>query len=316
MTDDGTRIVHVPVCLDEVLSLLAPAPGHVLVDGTCGEGGHAERLLEATEPGGRVIGVDRDPDILAVARRRLARFGARFHAVHGDSGVPGDLERAVRSAGLEPGGVDGVLFDFGISSYHFEHPERGFAFEHDGPLDMRLDQHSDAPTLADRLKRVRQDELQQLLRDLGDVRTPGRIARAIVEARNAGTLSGTAALARVVEAATPAPAKRASRIHPATRTFMALRIWVNGELERLPIAFDGARAVLRPGGRVVAIAFHSGEDRVVKNVVRDWHRDKIAQRLTTKPLVPTPEECAANPRARSAKVRGARLLPLPEGDDA
>lgn len=316
MTDDGTRIIHVPVCPDEVLTLLVAGPGHVVVDGTCGEGGHAARLLETTGPDGRVIGLDRDPDILAVARRRLAPYGDRFLGVHADSGEPGSIAAAVRSAGVEPGRVDGVLFDFGISSYHFEHPERGFAFDHDGPLDMRLDRSGDCPTLAARLKHVRQDDLQRLLRELGDVRTPGRIARAIVEARNAGELNSTAALARVVEAATPTPAKRASRIHPATLTFMALRIWVNGELERVAVALDGARTVLRPGGRVVAIAFHSGEDRIVKNVVRDWHRDKIALRLTKKPLLPTPEECAANPRARSAKVRGAQMLPRNAGDHA
>lgn len=300
--------VHEPVCLAETLALLAVGPGRVVVDGTVGEGGHAERILDASAPDGRLLGCDRDAEILAVAGARLARFGDRVRCVQADVGTPGALAAAV---GDDPAWrPHAVLLDLGISSWHYAQAERGFAFERDGPLDMRLDRAGGTPTLAERLRWMTQGDLHRLLRDLGDVHGAGRIAGAIVRARDAGGLRGTADLAAVVARACPERARRGApasrkgrRFHPATRTFMALRIWVNDELARIPVALDEARAVLRPGGRLVVIAFHSGEDRLVKRAFQAWHRAGSARRILVKPLVPSADERERNPRSRSAKVR-------------
>lgn len=297
--------VHEPVCLAETLALLAVAPGRVVVDGTVGEGGHAEAILEASAPDGRLVACDRDAEILAVAADRLARFGDRVRCVHADLGTPGALAAAV---GDDPAWrPHGVLLDLGISSWHYAQAARGFAFDHDGPLDMRLDQAGDAPPLADRLRRITQGDLHRVLRDLGDVRGAGRIAGAIVRARDQGRLRGTADLAAVVAAAAPRPPRGRRRLHPATQTFMALRIWVNDELARIAPALADARALLRPGGRLVVIAFHSGEDRVVKRTFQAWHRAGEARRILVKPLVPSADERERNPRARSAKVRAVEV---------
>jgi 16S rRNA (cytosine1402-N4)-methyltransferase len=298
--------VHEPVCAAEVLSLLAVGPGRVVVDATLGEGGHAERILEASAPDGRLVGCDRDAEILAVAGERLARFGERVRCVHADVGTEGALAAAV---GDDPDWrPHGVLLDLGISSWHYAQPERGFSFDHDGPLDMRLDRSGGAPTCAERLAHVGQGDLHRLLRDLGDVRGAGRIAGAILRARDAGALRSTADLARVVAGAAPRPPRGRRRLHPATRTFMALRIWVNGELDRIPVALADARALVRPGGRIVVIAFHSGEDRLVKRTFREWHRAGTARQILVKPLVPSADEQGRNPRARSAKVRAVECV--------
>ena len=298
---------HLPVLREEVLQVLAPRQGGCYCDGTVGGGGHAEAILEASAPDGVLLGVDRDPEALAVAAERLRRFGGRARLVHGDYRALDDL---ARTAGLAP--FDGILLDLGVSSLQLEDPARGFSFSHDGPLDMRLDRTGPGPTAADLLRRLRAEELERLLRELGEERWARRIARALVAARDRAPLVGTADLARVVERAIP---RRAwpPRIHPATRTFQALRIAVNRELEGLGQALAAAAVLLRPGGRLVAIAFHSLEDRAVKHAFRHLAAAGTAGILTRRPVTPTVSEVATNPRSRSARMRAIEASAAPHG---
>ncbi len=307
---------HLPVLPRETLALLAAQPGEVVVDATVGQGGHAEALLEAIGPAGRLLGIDRDPAALDAAGRVLARFGGRFVALRGDHR---DFARLLGDAGVRL--VDGVLLDLGVSSAQLDDPERGFSFSADGPLDMRMDPDSEL-TAARLLAELSEQELARIFWRYGEERRSRAIARAIVRERTRGPLLRTVQLARLLERALGAAGRR-SRIHPATRTFQALRITVNGELEALDSSLAQAVAALRSGGRLVVIAFHSLEDRIVKNSFRTLAnpcvcppalpvcgcgRQSQIRILTSRPLRPSPAEIASNPRSRSARLRAAEKL--------
>jgi 16S rRNA (cytosine1402-N4)-methyltransferase len=298
-----TAPVHEPVMTAEVLALLAPARGGLFVDCTVGLGGHARALLEAGAS--RVLGLDRDPQALAVARTRLEAFGDRVELVHADYR---ELGQVLDARGVA--GVAGALADLGVSSMQFEAEGRGFSFRRDEPLDMRMDQ-SQGPTVAELLKGVDEEELANLIFAHGEERFSRRIARTIVEARRAADITTTGQLAQLVRRAVP---KRGyQRIDPATRTFQALRIWVNRELEGLDEFLAGAAGRLAAGARLAAITFHSLEDRVVKHTFRalaSGEVDAMGRRaaapwrvLTRRPVVAGESELARNPRARSAKLR-------------
>jgi 16S rRNA (cytosine1402-N4)-methyltransferase len=302
------EFLHRTVLADEAVRLLAPRSGEVYCDATVGGGGHAERILEASSPAGRLVGIDRDPAALEAARARLERFGERVTLVHG---AFGDARSILGELGLAL--VDGFVVDLGVSSPQLDHAERGFSFQREGPLDMRMDP-TRGETAAEMLARVSVDELKRILKDYGEERYAGRIARAIKEA---GEVRTTTELAALVARSVPT---RERHKDPATRTFQALRIAVNDELGQLERFLEEFPSLLRSGGRVVVIAFHSLEDRLVKNRFRDLAKHPgvppdLAEKmglsqpeltlLTTKPMVPGDEELAANPRARSAKLRAA-----------
>ena len=279
--------------VEEVLRFLEPGPGKLIVDATVGTGGHAAAILAE---GAHVIGIDRDPLALEVARERLSRFGERVRLVHGNFR---DLEGILRGLGIEE--VDGVLFDLGMSSFQLEDPGRGFSFLAEGPLDMRMDP-SQSLTAYEIVNRWPEGKIAEILREYGEERYARRIARAIVRSR---PLETTTQLAQIVARCYP-PGYH--RIHPATRTFQALRIAVNDELNSLREGLLAAIRCLCPGGVVVAISFHSLEDRIVKHTFRQrWIAGEV-EILTKKPLTPTPEEVGRNPRSRSAKLRAARKL--------
>jgi 16S rRNA (cytosine1402-N4)-methyltransferase len=316
---------HTPVLVAETLELLAPARGGLFVDGTVGLGGHAEALL-AAHPATRLLGIDRDPDALARAAARLAPFGARVRLVEGDFHRLAEL--------LAREGIDriaGFLADLGVSSLQLDTPERGFSFRFDAPLDMRMGRHG--PTAADLLNGSSEAELENILREYGEERQARRIARAIVAARAEAPLATTGQLKALIERvkgrapgkarrlSRRAPSDREGRVDPATRVFQALRIAVNRELAGLREAVEQAVRLLETDGRLVVISYHSLEDRIVKNTLRDLARgeiDRITGRphaetqaievLTKKPLRPSEAEVALNPRARSARLRAARRL--------
>jgi 16S rRNA (cytosine1402-N4)-methyltransferase len=305
------EITHIPVLLDETLDGLAPRPGADLIDGTLGAGGHTEAWLEATAPDGRVLGFDLDAGALEAARERLARFGGRVTFTHASFADMGDVapERGF-------GAVDAVLLDVGFSSMQIDDPARGFSFSADGPLDMRFDRDQPA-TAADLVNTLGRDELADLIYQYGEERHSRRIARAIVAAR---PFQRTGRLAEVVAGAVP---RSSERIHPATRTFQALRIAVNDELGALERALPGAVALLKPGGRLAVISFHSLEDRIVKNFIREAASDCICppdlpvcvcdheptlRPVNRKPITASDAEVNANPRSRSAKLRVAERL--------
>ena len=308
---------HVPVLLDACMTLLRPAEGDAAVDATIGPGGHTEAFLEAVGPSGRVIGIDRDPEALAFASERLSRFGSRLTLLHGDHRGIASL---LQTAGIVI--VDVILADLGISSLQLDAPTRGFAFSADGPLDMRLDTTAPGPTAADLVRTLDEAELKSVLATWGEERAAGRIARAIVRERAARPITTTGVLAAIVERAA-GPAARRFRIHPATRTFQALRIAVNREIEGIGEFVAGAVSMLRRGGRLGVISFHSLEDRAVKQAMRDLAdrcvcppglpvcgcgRENIVKIVTSRPVVPTAAEIAANSRSRSARLRVVERL--------
>jgi 16S rRNA (cytosine1402-N4)-methyltransferase len=285
---------HVPVLLEETLELLAVRPGGLWVDGTLGLGGHAEAVLRATAPDGRLLGLDRDEEALERARERLVPFGARVRLEHADyRELPARLgdERA-----------SGILLDLGVSSLQLDDAERGFSFQREGPLDMRMDR-SARGTAAEIVNRMREGELADLIHEYGEEPFSRRIARAIARARQTEAIETTTRLAEIVRRA--APKSRRPGFHPATRTFQALRIRVNRELDGLGEAIERAAACLRSGGRLVVIAFHSLEDRAVKQAFRSLAGRGFAL-LTRKPLRPGDAELRRNPRARSARLRALR----------
>ena len=284
--------IHVPVLLSEVLGALEPQRGGLFVDCTLGLGGHTGALLEAGAT--RVIGLDRDRSALAVAATRLAAFGERVEFVHADYR---QLPAVLDARGVER--VQGVLADLGVSSMQFDTKGRGFSFRRDEPLDMRMDQRT-GPTAADLVNHAGEEELANAIYQFGEERFSRRISRALVAAR---PITTTGELAAVVRRAVPT--KGWQRIDPATRTFQALRIWVNGELDGLDRFVSDAADRLEPGGRLAVITFHSLEDRVVKHTMRGLAADAPGafRVLTKKPIVPREEEIAANHRARSAKLR-------------
>jgi 16S rRNA (cytosine1402-N4)-methyltransferase len=288
---------HEPVLVAEVLEQLAPARGGLFVDCTVGLGGHAAQLLEHGAT--RLIGLDRDPAALEIARERLAPFGDRVELVHTDYREFGRVLDAKGSAG-----VDGVLADLGVSSMQLDAPGRGFSFRRDDPLDMRMDT-SAGPTAADLIAEADERTLADVIYQLGEERHARRVARFIIEARKSGRIDTTGQLAAIVRRAVPR--KGFVRIDPATRTFQAIRIWVNRELEGLDAFIGDVARRLHPGGRMAVITFHSLEDRVVKHTLRQLQAaGEVGLKVMTKrPIVPGEAEVERNPRARSAKLRVA-----------
>ena len=293
-------MTHVPVMTAEVLQHLRPEQGGLFVDCTVGLGGHSRALLEAGAT--RVIGLDRDLDALARAGETLAPWGDRVELVHADYRAIAEVLDSRRIAT-----VDGALADLGVSSMQFDTPGRGFSFQRDEPLDMRMDR-SQGETAADFVARATESELADTIFQYGEERFSRRIARALVETRRAAPVSSTAQLAAIVRRSIPR--RGYMRIDPATRTFQALRIWVNRELDGLDRFLEAAATRLRAGARLAVITFHSLEDRIVKHTLRALQQRDAAlvKVLTKKPLIPAEDEVQRNPRARSAKLRVAERM--------
>ena len=310
---DGTA--HEPVLLREALEALAVSPGGFWIDGTVGAGGHAEAILRATAPDGRLLACDRDAQAVESARKRLAPFGDRVLLRHADyRRLPALLDE------IGTGKVSGFLLDLGISSSQIDDPGRGFSFRKDGPLDMRIDR-SQTTTAADLVNTLPEDRLAAILKEYGEDRAAKRVARAVTRARARAPILTTGRLAEIVAAAVPSHGP--SRIHPATRAFQALRIAVNRELEGLDRLLEEAAARLEPGGRIAVISFHSLEDRVVKRTFRGLTRRCVCPRdlpvcacgrpgivrlVTPRAVRPSAEEERSNPRSRSARLRAAERL--------
>jgi len=287
---------HVTVLRDETVRAVAPRAGGFYVDATLGAGGHAEALLDAA-PNTRLLGIDRDTYAHELARERLSRFGDRVMFAHGPFS---ELEAHLGKVGVHT--IDGLIADVGLSSMQLDDPERGMSFRAEGPLDMRMDRSS-GETVLDLIERVEDDELANIIYQYGDERRSRRIARCIKQAAAQNELRTTLDLRRaVVRAVGPS---RVGGVDPATRTFQALRIAVNAELDELRALLEGAARIVRPGGIVAIITFHSLEDRIVKHGLR---LDGVWEPLTKKPVLPTDEEIATNPRSRSAKLRAAQRV--------
>ncbi|XXY09326.1 16S rRNA (cytosine(1402)-N(4))-methyltransferase RsmH [Sorangium sp. So ce185] len=290
---------HVSVLGREVLAALAPVSQGVYVDATLGAGGHTEAILET--PGTRVIGIDRDERALSIARARLARMGDRVTYVHGEFS---EIERHLAALGVPQ--VDGLVADIGVSSMQLDDPGRGMSFRAEGPLDMRMDR-SRGETALELIERLSDEELADVIYRYGEERRSRRVARCIKQAAEGGELATTLDLRRaVVRAVGPA---RIGGVDPATRTFQALRIAVNGELDELEALLEAAPRIVAPAGVLAVISFHSLEDRIVKRALRE---PEVWQPLTKKPVTAGDEEIESNPRARSAKLRAARRVSGPE----
>ena len=293
-------MTHVPVLTAEVLHFLRPERGGLFVDCTVGLGGHSRAMLEAGAT--RILGLDRDPDALERAREVLAPWRDRVELVHADYR---ELDTVLERRQMDR--IDGALADLGVSSLQFDAPGRGFSFQRDEPLDMRMDQTA-GDTAADLIARASERELADAIFEYGEERFSRRIARALVAARAEAPISTTGRLASIVRRAIPR--RGPARIDPATRTFQALRIWVNRELEGLDRFLEQVARRLRAAARVAVITFHSLEDRIVKHTFRALERraDAPVKVLTKKPIVPTDDEVQKNPRARSAKLRAAERV--------
>ena len=308
-----TEFIHEPVLLEEVLSALQPAAGRLYVDGTVGGGGHAEAILEASGPDGRLVAFDRDDWALAAAAKRLAKFGDRLE-LHREpfAGLANRLAKA---------SCDGVLLDLGVSSPQIDEAERGFSFQVEGPLDMRMDRRQPV-SAAQLVNELEAGELAKIFWELGGERRSRRIARAIVEQRDMQRIETTTQLADTVERTCP---QRGARTHPATGVFQALRMAVNDELGQVQAGLDAAWSVLKPGGCLAVITFHSGEDRLVKQFSRCLAkpytvrgevdvpelrepREPLARELSRKAIKPSDAEVGRNPRSRSAQLRAMEKL--------
>lgn len=289
---------HVPVLLQDAIRFLNVRPGGVYADATLGFAGHSTAIARLLGPEGTLIAFDRDPQAMKLARARIEalreELGPEIPAV-----VLNDTEFSEAERLIQPATLDGLLADFGASSMHFDEAHRGFSFQAEGPLDMRMNPR-EGTTAAQVVNQFGEKQLADLIYEFGEERRSRRIARAIVRAR---PISTTVQLARVVSAA--APMMKSERIHPATRTFQALRIYVNQELGQIEALLNAAPALLKPGGRLVVISFHSLEDRIAKDALREGARQGIYEVLTRKPVTAGPEETDRNPRARSAKLRAA-----------
>ena len=295
----GADRLHLPVMPGEVCGLLCEGERRLIVDATLGTGGHADMLLEAGNA--TLLGLDRDPHALEAAAERLRRFGSRVLLRQADFA---SIDRVIVEAAL--GAPDAILADLGMSTFALDDPARGFSFKSDGPLDMRMDPTA-APSAYDLLNEEGEDELARIIREFGEERAARRIARAIVEARRRRPLTTTAELRALVERA--AGTRHHGAIHPATRTFQALRIAVNHEIESLTALLERAPGCLNAGGRLAIIAYHSLEDRPVKHRFRALAQEGGFETLTRKALRPSASECAHNPRARSARLRAIERGP-------
>lgn len=302
---------HLSVMPDEVIECLDPHPGGVYLDGTLGGGGHARLILERCAPSGTLIGIDQDREALQATCQRLAEFGNAAQLVHGNFG---DLVLHLERLGIPS--LDGFILDIGVSSHQLDSGERGFSFQYDAPLDMRMDT-SRGQTAAELLNELSEHELERIIWDYGEERWAKRIAAFIVKARQDAPVAGTFQLVDIIKGAVP-KAKWDERIHPATRTFQAIRIAVNHELENLEKGLRAALDLLKPGGRGVVISFHSLEDRIVKHIFREYttgctcpknlpvcvcNNTPRVRLLSNKPLTATETEIGSNPRSRSAKLR-------------
>ena len=308
-----TEFIHEPVLLEEVLSVLQPAARRLYVDGTVGGGGHAEAILEGSNPDGRLVAFDRDDRAVAAAAKRLAKYGDRL-----------ELHRASflqMAMCLAKASCDGVLLDLGVSTPQLEEAERGFSFQAEGPLDMRMDRRQSV-SAAQLVNELEAEELARIFWELGGERRSRRIARAIVEQRDMRRLETTTQLAETVERTCP---RRGARTHPATGVFQALRMAVNDELGQAQAGLDVAWTLLKPGGRLAVITFHSGEDRLVKHFSRRLARsytvcgevdvpelreprEPLARELSRKAIRPLASELERNPRSRSAQLRAMEKL--------
>lgn len=307
---------HIPIMKNEVLELLAPERGGIFADGTLGGGGHAEAVLERLPENGKLYGIDRDGDAIAAASKKLERFGSRFKSVRGNFF---DMRSLLSAEGVC--GLDGALLDLGVSSYQLDTPERGFSYNEDAPLDMRMDR-SASMSAYDVVNTYSEDRLAEIIRDYGEERYAARIARRIAAEREKAPIETTLQLAGLIKKAMPAAARNEKQ-HPAKRTFQAIRIEVNGELEELDAAISDIESFLNPGGVLAIITFHSLEDRIVKQAFKRFEEPCICDRrapictcglkptakiITKKPLTASEEELEANPRSRSAKLRAIRRL--------
>lgn len=307
---------HVPIMKEEVLSLLKPERGGIFVDGTLGGGGHAQAVLERLPENGKLFGIDRDGDAIAAAGARLAPFGERFAALRGNFFC---MKELLHAQGVD--GADGILLDLGVSSYQLDEPERGFSYMEDAPLDMRMDRQSPVSAY-DVVNGYSSEQLFILIKNYGEERYASRIANAIVRERAKKPIERTGELSDIIRHAMPAQARREAQ-HPAKRTFQAIRIEVNGELAGLEEAIVSAHDILKPGGVMAVITFHSLEDRIVKQTFRrfenpctcDPHapictcgKTPSARVLTKKPVTPGETELEENPRSRSAKLRAIEKI--------
>jgi 16S rRNA (cytosine1402-N4)-methyltransferase len=290
----GSKPRHVPVLLDVTLDFLRIRPDGTYADCTLGMGGHAEGILRRLGPKGKLIGFDRDPEALELARARLERVREELGSEAAEVRLIGEAFSNI-ARHVEPGTLDGLLADFGASSLHFDEARRGFSFQADGPLDMRMDTRT-GPTAEQVVNEMDERELANLIYEYGEERRSRTVARAIVRGRPIAT---TGQLARVVASAVP-PMKF---IHPATRTFQALRIYVNRELEEIKALLEAAPKLLKPSARLAVISFHSLEDRIAKDSLRDGAKNGIWNIVTKKPVTADEDEIRSNPRSRSAKLR-------------
>lgn len=293
--------LHKPVMCAEVLRYLKPISGDVVVDCTIGEGGHAQFLLEAITPGGRLIGIDRDEDALLAAKENLKRFADTYTLIHDNFR---NIRRIVTQLGIKE--VNGILFDLGVSSFQLDTPERGFSIRLDARLDMRMDQY-DRVSAFDLVHKLPLFDIKRILKEYGEERWADRIANAIIKIRRKEPIRTTGQLREIVLNAIPYKG-RTGRIDPATRTFQAFRIAVNRELEALEEAVEEAVPILKERGRICVISYHSLEDRIVKNQFKRFYQEGILTILTKKPVRPGDDEVIRNPRARSAKLRAAEKI--------
>ena len=296
MTQKSER--HVPVLLKQAIEFLNLRAGATVADCTLGMAGHSVEIAKIIGPTGHLIGFDRDPEAMALAKIRLARVANELGSQAPRITLIGEAFSSI-SRHVAPASLDGILADFGVSSLQLDEARRGFSFMADGKLDMRMDTRS-GTTAEQVVNEASERELADLIYEYGEERRSRRIARAIVRGRPVTT---TGQLARIVAAA--APAMKQDRIHPATRTFQALRIFVNRELDEIRALLEAAPALLKPSGRLVVISFHSLEDRIAKDSLREGARQRIWEVLTKKPVTPDEDEMERNPRSRSAKLRAA-----------
>ena len=289
--------IHIPVLLDEAVQLLAPVDGGIYIDGTLGLGGHTEKILQSCSPFGRVIGFEWDANALELAMKRLTPFGQRFSAQHRSYS---EIMAGLTEMGIQ--GVDGLLLDLGVSSLQFDNKTRGFSFQADGPLDMRMDRRRHL-TAEEIINTFKKDDLADIFYYFGEERQARRIAAHIVEDRKKKRIKTTTQLAHIIASAIPRKF-HPRKIHVATKVFQALRIAVNKELDNLTTILDVITKILKPGGRVCIITFHSLEDRLVKWKFKD---NPLLHVLTKKPVTPSNDEIKINPRSRSAKLRAAYM---------
>ncbi len=289
---------HIPVMPAQALEILSLPQGGVAVDGTLGMAGHALLMAKALGPHGHLIGIDRDGASLKIAQNNLGFLGLKVDLLQGNFS---SLDKIL--AGLEVSAVDGILLDLGISSFQLDDQDRGFAFRTEGPLDMRMDRASKGQTAADLVNSLKEEQLEKIIFEFGEERFARRIAAFIAMNRAKAKITNTKELADIILRALPKGYTR-GRIHPATRTFQALRIVVNDELGELEKGLENCFKLLKKGGRLCVISFHSLEDRIVKNKFKFWASGQEGIILTKRPLTASNEESSANPRSRSAKMRG------------